>query len=485
MRALAAASRLLLVPPLLACLAVPACAQAVAPPATATATATAAPAAAQPTPGMQPVARATGAAANMEVFRGLLPFAALPGTLAGRDALAANLAVTGGIQAGTLRQPLLLPFPDQQRLALRDAFITGGNAAELADGLGTRLGAAYGALARYEDARRFTSVSPAVALLIGYSNETTASDSNAGKYFFANGTLNGKDSPGEAAGALMEGATAPDVIGRTYGHPAGSAGSDPYGNPRPFQTLPSLVTINGPDYFGSPSSNLVHLNGPAQDLRDSPAFPSGHTTYGTMESLLLALMVPERYEAMVARGAEYGNNRIILGAHYAMDVIAGRTLAMHDLAHLLANDPAYVGQARRAGAIPDFGAALAAARTDLRAALAGQCGGTVPACAADDTGRFKDEAADAALVQATLTYGLPVVHPDFTGPQDVAALAPNAGYLLTAAFPYLSLAQANAILTETEGPGGGFLDNGSEFGVFSRLNLLAAAHRARGMAPTR
>jgi hypothetical protein len=42
------------------------------------------------------------------------------------------------------------------------------------------------------------------------------------------------------------------------------------------------------------------------------------------------------------------------------------------------------------------------------------------------------------------------------------------------------LEQANKILTETEGPGGGFLDDGSAFGVFSRLNLHAAAKRAAG-----
>jgi hypothetical protein len=57
-------------------------------------------------------------------------------------------------------------------------------------------------------------------------------------------------------------------------------------------------------------------------------------------------------------------------------------------------------------------------------------------------------------------------------------LAPEAGYLLTVAFPYLTLAEADAILTETEGPGGGFLDNGSAFGVYSRLDLYKAAERA-------
>ena len=51
--------------------------------------------------------------------------------------------------------------------------------------------------------------------------------------------------------------------------------------------------------------------------------------------------------------------------------------------------------------------------------------------------------------------------------------------MLTTAFPSLTLEQADQILTETEGPGGGFLDNGSSFGVYSRLNLYAAAGLAK------
>jgi len=62
--------------------------------------------------------------------------------------------------------------------------------------------------------------------------------------------------------------------------------------------------------------------------------------------------------------------------------------------------------------------------------------------------------------------------------EDVAKLAPEAGYLLTLAFPGLTLPQADDILTQTEGPGGGFLDNGSAFGVYSRLDLYKAAEKA-------
>ena len=59
-----------------------------------------------------------------------------------------------------------------------------------------------------------------------------------------------------------------------------------------------------------------------------------------MGGLLLAILIPERYPQMVARGAEYGNNRIVIGAHYAMDVLGGRTLTMYDLAIFLPMIPA-------------------------------------------------------------------------------------------------------------------------------------------------
>jgi hypothetical protein len=74
------------------------------------------------------------------------------------------------------------------------------------------------------------------------------------------------------------------------------------------------------------------------------------------------------------------------------------------------------------------------------------------------------------------------VHPGIADKaEDIGALAPEAGNLLTAAFPKLTLEEAYRILTETEGPGAGFLDNGSAFGVYSRLNLYAAAGRAAAL----
>ncbi len=434
---------------------------------------------------LAPLHAAAQSATNLAVLKGLAPVSVLSNSPAGQAALAANFTVTGGIQTGAIRQPTLLPFADQQQQALKDAFITGGNIADLADGLGTTLGSAYLARAHYTDREHFTSISQAVADFIAYTNATTQSDSSSGKYFFANATTDGKTPVSEAAAVILKeiGGT-PDIFGRGYGRPAGSPGADAYGNSRPFQTEPSTAPIIGPDYFNVPSDNMVYNQGPIMNLIDSPSFPSGHTTYGYMGSLVLAVLVPDRYQQMIARGAEYGNDRILMGAHYAMDVLGGRTLATYDLAHLLANDPAYVGRSlRKLPVISDYQAALKAARADVVAALQSACGNTMEVCAREDTGRFSDPALNEAFYAVTQTYGLPVVYPKNAGtPEDVGKLAPEAGYLLTTAFPSLTLEQADQILTETEGPGGGFLDDGSAFGVYSRLNLYAAADRAKQLA---
>jgi hypothetical protein len=105
------------------------------------------------------------------------------------------------------------------------------------------------------------------------------------------------------------------------------------------------------------------------------------------------------------------------------------------------------------------------ARADVTAALQNACVNTIEACAREDTGRLNNPAANKAFYAVTQTYSLPVAFPKNVGViEDVAKLAPEAGYLLTIAFPSLTLDQADQILTETEGPGGGFLDDGSPFG---------------------
>lgn len=133
--------------------------------------------------------------------------------------------------------------------------------------------------------------------------------------------------------------------------------------------------------------------------------------------------------------------------------------------------------------IKDFQAAIKAPRADLTTALQAACDNTVQECAREDNGRLDNPIANEAFYASTQTYNLPVVYPpQANGLEDVGRLASEAGCLLTTPFPSLTLEQADNILTETEGPGGSFLDNGSSFGIYSRINLYAAAARASAPA---
>jgi peptidoglycan/xylan/chitin deacetylase (PgdA/CDA1 family) len=282
---------------------------------------------------------------NLTALRGLAPVSALNNTESGKSALAGNLLVTSSIQHGLSEYAGAPAFEKQQQQALRDAFITDGNAYEIADGLGSTLSAAYRKRATFNTpdngrTKDFASLSPAVARLFAFTTDTTRSDSAAGKYFFGNGTIDSAaPSPPEARAILDDVRGIVDIFGAAYHLPAGGKNAGAFGNSRPFQTMSELTTYDGKDFFGTASNNVAWLKGPSQNLVNSPSYPSGHTTHGYAEGILLALLVPERYTQMVARAAEYGNNRIVIGAHYAMDVIGGRTLALYDLAQLLANKP--------------------------------------------------------------------------------------------------------------------------------------------------
>jgi len=444
-------------------------------------------------------------AEQITALQGLSPFGQLNSTNAGQSALQTNLTTTGSIQNGTSSVPFLMPFPQQQQQALRDAQITSSNAYGLTDGLGTKLQNSYQSLTTYTSPNNGTTVSSTgistnINNLIAYTNQLTGNDATAGKYFFANGTINGSTpttNPQLQAILNLPGFQT-DTYGTAYNLPAGpTPNSDPYGDARPFQTLVAnnrpLTLFNGNNFFGNPSGNFDYLYGPTQNLTASPAFPSGHTTYGNTESVLLAILVPQRFQQMVTRGVEYGANRIIMGAHYATDVIAGRTLAYYDVAQMMANNSNYLGTQSissynqvNGGAssvtITNYQTLVSAAQSDMASALQSACGGSLVICATQDTSRFSSLTSNKALYESTLTFGLPTVYSGNILPVNFRTYSNetyNAGYLLMSRFPYLTNDQRADVITSTQSAGqgsaaGNFLDNGSSFGYYSRINLFAA-----------
>ncbi|KTT32086.1 hypothetical protein SB18R_21090 [Pseudomonas oryzihabitans] len=189
------------------------------------------------------------------------------------------------------------------------------------------------------------------------------------------------------------------------------------------------------------------------------AFPSGHSTVGYTDTLLLAAMLPERAPALLARGAGYGYSRQVLGVHYPLDVIGGRMIARYNVAHYLA-DPAY----RRL---------FDEAREQLRSALTKACGVALAQCAAGTAAEQDPWNSPAAFAfnHYTLTYGLPATG-SATQPVQVPEKAP---VLAQALAPTLDATTARKRLAEPHGV--------AELGLdpppaqWQRLDLLDAIHQ--------
>lgn len=122
----------------------------------------------------------------------------------------------------------------------------------------------------------------------------------------------------------------------------------------------ALIAKSGKQYFNRARpfvvSSEVHPTVPVKQGDAYNSYPSGHATFGYMSAILLAQMVPEKRAALFARGREYGENRVVDGVHYPSDVEAGRIDGTLVAAALLAN--------------PEFQKAFAAAKAEVRAALA-------------------------------------------------------------------------------------------------------------------
>lgn len=83
-----------------------------------------------------------------------------------------------------------------------------------------------------------------------------------------------------------------------------------YMRPRPFMV------------FNEPSATPDDEPG----LRKNGSYPSGHTSIGWATALVLSEINPERNAEIMQRGYDFGQSRVICGAHYQSDVDAGRVV---------------------------------------------------------------------------------------------------------------------------------------------------------------
>jgi acid phosphatase (class A) len=88
---------------------------------------------------------------------------------------------------------------------------------------------------------------------------------------------------------------------------------------------------------------------------DNDSYPSGHTMSGYLEGLLLASMLPEKRDAIIARADDFAHSRLVCGDHNPSDVEAGRLVAYALFATI--------------AQVPRFKAERAAAEIELRKVL--------------------------------------------------------------------------------------------------------------------
>jgi len=75
-------------------------------------------------------------------------------------------------------------------------------------------------------------------------------------------------------------------------------------------------------------------------LRNDGSYPSGHSAVGWGWALILAELIPDRANAILQRGRDFGQSRIVCGVHWQSDVDAGRVIASATVARLHA-DPKF------------------------------------------------------------------------------------------------------------------------------------------------
>ncbi len=93
------------------------------------------------------------------------------------------------------------------------------------------------------------------------------------------------------------------------------------------------------DYFGMPNSTCTPHE--EHDLSTNGSYPSGHSSRGWGLALVLAEISPERQGAILKRGYELGQSRVICGVHWQSDVEAARLGASAAVVQMH-NNPQYL-----------------------------------------------------------------------------------------------------------------------------------------------
>ncbi len=265
-----------------------------------------------------------------------------------------------------------------------------------------------------------------------------------------------------------------------------------YGQNLAFVVAPPLVPEKSPT--------------PASDS----GFPSGHTNATYLSAFAMAYAIPERFQELLTRSSELGNDRILAGMHSPLDVVGGRDLATFFAVRII-SDPANAGVLASAYAaahsyLPQVcGHALAVCAHPTTTAFtpnevptvalaariladgasgdaqqpAYPCALTLNVCAgatSPSIDRFSSRLVNITNWSERLNYLFPPI-----GPANLAPMVPaNAETILATRQPYLTAQQRRDVLASTEIASNLPVLNDAQ--GYGRLNYVAAADGYRSFA---
>lgn len=120
-----------------------------------------------------------------------------------------------------------------------------------------------------------------------------------------------------------------------------------FNRPRPFQRF-AVAHVCGADMPPLPETN-------PQGGFSASSYPSGHSAFGWGLALTLAEIAPSRAQAILSRGREYGESRVVCAVHFPSDVAAGAIVA--------------TAVVERLHTVPEFTRDLTCAQEEYRAAV--------------------------------------------------------------------------------------------------------------------
>jgi acid phosphatase (class A) len=104
--------------------------------------------------------------------------------------------------------------------------------------------------------------------------------------------------------------------------------------PQTFKLLNMVVEEEEPDsklakaYFHRPRPYSVDASirtcEPVKPGKAANSYPSGHSSLAFSMGVVLASLVPEKSQAVLARASEYAEHRLVCGVHYRSDIVAGQ-----------------------------------------------------------------------------------------------------------------------------------------------------------------